>query len=100
MWIVIVVANLAIAAFNFYLAWRVWRLRRALAAATRGLLSAEASTHSVLYPAPGYIIIGQRGTRQLRDRYAQLDVQLARLRRLVAILLLLPKLWRRTRRRR
>ncbi len=100
MWIVIVGLNCAIAGLNFYAAWHVWQWRRGLAAAARGTLAAERSTHSVLYPAPEYILIGQRGTEQLRDRYAQLEWRLAKLRRLLAVLLLLPKLWCGVRRRR
>ncbi|NJL00079.1 MAG: hypothetical protein HC910_05735 [Spirulinaceae cyanobacterium SM2_1_0] len=100
MWIVIVALNCLIAGLNFYAAWYVWSWRRGLAAATRGLVIAERSTHNVLAPAPRYIKLGQQGTRQLRDRYGQLEVRVARLQQLLAILLRLPGLWRRLQRRR
>lgn len=84
--------NLVIALFCFYVAWRLWRLTQTLGAVADALTNWERNTHNTLNPAviPPAILLGQRGTAQLRGRYAQLQRQLQRLQQAIALVGLLP----------
>ncbi|MBD2329643.1 hypothetical protein [Alkalinema sp. FACHB-956] len=73
---VILILNGFLATFCFYIAWRVWQFRRVLIQATAALDTAEQATHRVLQDAPEAILQGQISTRQLRQRYRQLEVNL------------------------
>ncbi|NEO27203.1 MAG: hypothetical protein F6K03_09980 [Kamptonema sp. SIO4C4] len=98
MLVVVVVLNCAIALLNFYLAWKIWRWRRAIGRAATVLARVERRVHRVLSPAPGYIDRGQRGTASLRRRYAILTRQLQHLQQILQVLRLFPLAWRITRR--
>ena len=73
---VILILNGLLATFCFYIAWRVWQFRRVLTQATVALYTAEQATHRVLQDAPDAILQGQISTRQLRQHYRQLEVNL------------------------
>ncbi|OUC12190.1 MAG: hypothetical protein B0A82_23835 [Alkalinema sp. CACIAM 70d] len=73
---VILIINGLLASFCFYIAWRVWQFRQVLTQATAALDTAERATHQVLQDAPEAIMQGQISTRQLRQRYRQLEVNL------------------------
>lgn len=88
MLVAVVVLNVLLALFCFYVAWQVWQLRRALAQAADALLAAEQSTHSVLYGAPKAILGGQLGTRQLRQQYQQLKPKYEQVRQALTLLAL------------
>ena len=78
-----------------YVAWQVWNLRRVLANVADTLISVERNTYAVLHGAPNAIIKGQRGTRQLRKQYRQLQTQLQRAEQVLGLLSLGQTAWRR-----
>jgi hypothetical protein len=90
----VVVINLLLALFCFYLAWKVWQFRRAIANAADALLIAEQNTHNVLHGAPDAILKGQIGTSQLRQRYQQLEPQYQKARQALALLSIGQTIWR------
>lgn len=96
--IVVVVLNTLIALINFYIAWRVWKIRRTLAGVTKGILAAVSNTYNVLHPAPKAIYMGQKGTRTLRKQYQQYEIQLERLGQILALIRLGLGVWGRRRR--
>lgn len=89
---VVVGLNVLISLLCLYVAWRLWKLRRALAAATRAITSAERSTYKVLHGAPRAIYRGQSGVQGLSERYSQLELQLQRVRQVLALLGLLQRI--------
>lgn len=84
--------NIIIALFGFYVAWRLWRLGLVLSNIADSLVLWERNTHNVLNPTviPPAIRLGQTGTARLRRQYAQLQLQVQRLRQLMAVVSLLP----------
>jgi hypothetical protein len=97
---VVVILNLLISLFGFYLAWRIWKLRRVLAAAADLVASAEQSTYRVLHGAPQAISRGQIGVHGLKKRYQQLEFQLQRVQRVLMVLGFIQKTYQSRRRRR
>ena len=91
----VVVINLLLALFCFYLAWKVWQFRRAIANAADALLVAERNTHKVLHGAPNAILKGQIGTSQFRQRYQQLEPHYQKARQALALLSVGQTVWRR-----
>lgn len=82
----VVILNTLIALLNFYIAWRVWKIRRVLAGATKAILAADRNTYNVLHPAPRAIAIGQKGTLALRNQYGKLQKQLQQLVQILALI--------------
>lgn len=80
----VVIFNTLLALLNFYIAWRVWKIRRVLAGATKAIQAADRNTYNVLHPAPSAIAIGQKGTLALRKQYGNLGKQLERLGQILA----------------
>jgi hypothetical protein len=100
MLIVVVILNLLISLFGFYLAWRIWKLRRVLAAAADLVSRAEQSTYRVLHGAPQAISRGQLGVHGLKKRYQHLEFQLQRVQRVLMVLGFIQKTYQSRRRRR
>jgi hypothetical protein len=92
----VVIFNLLVSLICLFVAWRVWKLRLALAAAADVLASVERSTYSVLHGAPRGIINGQIGTRGLRERYQGLEPQLQKLQQVLQLLGLAQTVLRRS----
>lgn len=90
---VVVVLNTFIALINFYIAWRVWKIRRVVAGAAKAILAAERSTYKVLHGAPNAISKGQTGVSAVRSRYQQLELQIQQVQQIVALLSLVGKVW-------
>lgn len=78
--------NLLITVINFYVAWRIWKLRRVLANITRTLTKVEGTLRVVLIPTPVVVGKGQLGTQQLSDRYQKLTLLLQQLQPLLALI--------------
>src|SRR4028118_543837 len=95
---VVVVLNVLISLLCLYVAWQVWNLRRALAAAADVLTLAERNTHVVLDGAPEAISQGQLGIHGARESYQKLKLQLQKIRQVLTILGLVQNVWRSTRR--
>lgn len=82
--ILVVIFNTLLALLNFYIAWRVWKMRRVLAGATKAIQAAGRNTYNVLHPAPRSLAIGQKGTLALRKQYKKLEKQLEQLEQILA----------------
>jgi hypothetical protein len=82
--------NVTFALFGFYVAWRLWQIKQALAAAADAVLQWEYNTHRGLNPevTPKAILLGQQGTAALRQRYASVQRQLQQLQRIFAVFLM------------
>ncbi|HBB30924.1 MAG TPA: hypothetical protein DDZ80_28100 [Cyanobacteria bacterium UBA8803] len=91
---VVVILNVLISLLCFYAAWRIWKLRRALAIAADAISSAERNTHKVLNGAPTAIERGQSGVGGLRERYQQLEIQWQRVEQVLTLLVVLQRIWR------
>ncbi|MCW6038240.1 hypothetical protein K4A83_18460 [Spirulina subsalsa FACHB-351] len=87
--------NVLLALVNFYVAWKIWRLGRSLAEATKVMTSLERTIHNIFYPAPMVIIKGQVGTRVFREACARWGYQVGQVERILRLLTGLPRLWRR-----
>lgn len=95
MLIFVISCNLALTTLNLYIALRLWQLRRTLIKVTRTLTYVERRIDRVLYTAPEFVIKGQQGTYALRLYYQQLGFQLEQLQKLVNVVNLGLRVWRR-----
>jgi hypothetical protein len=86
MLIAVIVLNLALATYGFYLTWQMWKLRQAFSRAADVLILAEQNTHRVLYGAPGAIERRQLGAQRLRQTYRQLEPQVRQAQQALALL--------------
>lgn len=98
----VIVINIAIALLGFYVAWRIWLVKQALATAASVLASWERNTHWALNPerTPDLILRGQQATASLREGYARLEYQMQQLQKIFAIALIGLRLLQRGGRRR
>ncbi len=90
---VVVVINTLISLVLFYVARRVWRLRRRITRIANILDSAERKT-ARLAGAPAQIIKGQQTLQRLRQKTQPLEVQVARVRQIVKLLVVGQQIWR------
>jgi hypothetical protein len=90
--IIVVSLNILIALFGFYVAWRLWCLKTSLGQVANALLKWEENARHSLNPTqtPAVILQGKDTTVGLRRQYAQLQLQLNRLRHLMMLLSFLP----------
>lgn len=95
----VVVLNVLISLLCLYVAWQVWNLRRALAAAADVLTNVERNTYTLLHGAPNNIYLGQLGVHGLKERYQQLQLQLQRVQQVLALLGLIQSVFLRQSRR-
>ncbi len=100
MLIAIIATNLLISLACLYIARLIWRYRLIIEALERRILNMERQTYAVLSVAPEFVMTGQRGSEQLRQRYDQLQGQLRQLEQGVALVSLGLRLWKFPRRRR
>jgi hypothetical protein len=90
--ITVVSLNILIALLGFYVAWRLWRLKISLSGVADALLRWEQNARHSLDPAttPAAILTGQQKTASLRYQYAQLQVQVHRVRQVLKLLSFVP----------
>lgn len=93
MLIFVIVFNCILALINFYVAWKILRLRKTLANATQTLISLDRTLYNALHPTPRYVYMAQKGATNLRDRYGTLEGQLQKVQRLLNFLKLILKIW-------
>lgn len=86
MLIAVIIINLLISVTSLYVAWRLWKLRRVIDKAAKAVLNADRVTYNVLHATPKAISRGELGTRNVRKRYQQVELQLLRLRQIVDLL--------------
>ena len=86
--------NLAIALCGFYVAWRLWRLRRTLAAATVALTMLEQEAQLALRPdqASAQILQGRDAIVLTRTRYQRMQRQLRQLRQIFGMTAIILRL--------
>lgn len=89
----VVVFNVAIAAFNAYLVWKIWRWRRCLRRAHHTLTRIERQARRILQPAPWHLNQGATYTQNTRFAYQTLQRQIHQLQQLLTLLNLMRKLW-------
>lgn len=90
---VVLIINLIISLICLYVAGKIWRYRQILAKVADKVNAADRGTYRVLHSAPNAIIKGQKGTRSLRQKYQQLEIQIQQLQKIMVILRLGQKIW-------
>jgi hypothetical protein len=95
MMIIVVAINTLLSLVLFYVAWRVWKLKRKLKNITNTLIAAERSTHAVLYRAPNAIYVGQQSINNLRLRNQGLESQIQQIRQIFSLIAFGQQVWRR-----
>ncbi|MDY6940216.1 MAG: hypothetical protein SWY16_21490 [Cyanobacteriota bacterium] len=89
----VLIANVLVALVCFYLTWRVLKWRRTLARVADVLFDVERNTRHVLRDAPDVILLGKGGTRQFRRQYRQLELQMRRVRKVLALVSFGKRVW-------
>ena len=93
MLIFVITFNRFLVTINLYIAWRIWKLRLTLVKITETLKKVDRIIYNVLHGAPPPILGVQRSTRNLKQSYSQLELQIKQLRKILALLNLLVNLW-------
>ncbi|MEG3846227.1 hypothetical protein QT971_08700 [Microcoleus sp. herbarium19] len=91
----VVIINLMISLTCFYIAAKVWKIRRTIALFEVRIAAIERCSSNVLSKSPDFLAKRQQGARQLRRRYQQLELQLQQVQQLLELLGLGRTLWRR-----
>lgn len=91
----VVIINLLISLVCFYIAAKVWKIRRTIARLEMRIGAMERSSSKVLSTSPGFLGKRQQGVLQLRRRYQQLELQLQQVQQLLGLLGLGRMLWSR-----
>ncbi|MEG4230592.1 hypothetical protein QUA40_00520 [Microcoleus sp. Pol11C3] len=89
----VVIINLLISVVCFYIAAKVWKIRRTIARLEIRIAGMERRSSNVLSMSPGFLAKRQQGTRQLRRRYQQLELQLQQVQQFLGLLGLGRMLW-------
>lgn len=87
----VIIINVIISVICLYLAAKLWKLGKKIDKAANAILRADRGTYNVLHNAPGAIVQGEKGTRNLRQKYQQLQGQVQTLRQLIAVLTFMSK---------
>ncbi|MEG4109796.1 hypothetical protein [Microcoleus sp. S13_C5] len=95
----VVIINILISLVCFYIAAKVWKIRRTIARLEIRIAAIERCSSNVLSTSPDFLGKRQQGTRQLRRRYQQLELQLEQVQQLLGLLGLGRMLWSRRDRR-
>ena len=95
----VVIINLLISLVCFYIAAKVWKIRRTIALFEIRIAAIERCSSNVLSTSPHFFANRQQGARQLRLRYQQLELQLQQVQQLLGLLGLGRMLWSRRARR-
>ena len=95
----VVIINLLISVVCFYIAAKVWKIRGTIARLEIRIAAMERCSSNVLSTSPDFLGKRQQGTRQLRRRYQQLELQLQQVQQLFGLLGFGRMLWSRRDRR-
>lgn len=82
----VIVLNLVIALYGFYLTWQMWNLRRTFSQAADSLILAEQNTHNVLNGAPEAIESKGGSIRQFHQNYRALEPKLQQAQKALAVI--------------
>jgi hypothetical protein len=91
----IIMINLLISLVCFYIAAKVWKVRRRIERCETRIIAMNRCTSNVLIKSPDFIAKRQQAARQLRRNYLQLELQLQQVQQLLGLLGLGRMLWRR-----
>jgi hypothetical protein len=89
----VVIINLMISLVCFYIAARVWKIRRTIARFEVRIAAIERCSSNVLAKSPNFFAKRQQGAHQLRRNYQQLESQLQQVQQLLGLLGLGRMLW-------
>ncbi|MEG5057789.1 hypothetical protein QUB60_05620 [Microcoleus sp. A2-C5] len=89
----VVIINLMISVVCFYIATRVWKIRRTIARLEIRITAMERCSSNVLAKSPNFFAKRQQGAHQLRRDYQQLELQLQQVQQLLRLLGLGRMLW-------
>lgn len=93
MLIAVIIINVILSLVFFFVAWRLRKLKQTMNQVTKSILNADRVTYDVLHATPAALAKGELGTRNLRTRYQQVELQLLRLRQIVQLLSLGQTAW-------
>lgn len=93
MLIAVILINVILSLVFCFVAWRLWKLKQTMNQVTQSILNADRVTYDVLHGTPAALAKGELGTRNLRTRYQQVELQLLRLRQIVELLSLGQAAW-------
>jgi tRNA U38,U39,U40 pseudouridine synthase TruA len=91
----VVIINVLISLLCFYIAAKVWKVRRVLEGFESRIAAMNRCTSYVLSKSPDFIATRQQAARQLRRNYLQLELQLQQVQQLLGLLGWGRMLWRR-----
>jgi hypothetical protein len=89
----VVIINLMISVVCFYIAARVWKIRRTIALFEVRIAAIDRCSSNVLSKSPDFLAKRQQGVHQLRRNYQQLELQLQQVQQLLGLLGLGRRLW-------
>ncbi|MEG3937905.1 hypothetical protein QT995_07045 [Microcoleus sp. S36b_A3] len=89
----VVIINLLISIVCFYIAARVWKIRRTIALLEFRIAAIDRCSSNVLGKSPDFFAKRQQGAHQLRRNYQQLELQLQQVRQLLGLVGLGRMLW-------
>ncbi len=90
----VILVNLCITVVNFYLAVKIWQLRRWLICFNKSLVDCENSIQNILYFGTAILSQKQKNINNLRQRYQLLQLQWQKIRQILFLLNLTVRLWR------
>lgn len=93
MLVFVVIFNLLIALLNLLIAWKIWQLRQVLAKLADIFIAVELTSRKLLSAASAELAPAKKRTRNLKESYRQLQVQLQLLRQILTLLSLVNKIW-------
>lgn len=91
----VLIINLLISLVCFYIAAKMWKLRRILEGFESRLAAMNRCTTNILAQSPDFLGKRQQAARQLRRNYLQMELQLQQIQQLLGLLGLGRMLWRR-----
>jgi len=89
----VVIINLMISVVCFYIAARVWKIRRTIARFEVRIAAIGRCSSHVLGKSPNFLAKRQQSAHQLRRNYQQLESQLQQVQQLLGLLGLGRTLW-------
>ena len=95
--IVVVTINLIITTFNFYLAIKLWQLRKLFALITTALINCDNYLYAVLRVTPQILLKEQANIYHFRKRYQLWQLQLQKIQQIIVVLNWMYRTWRRMR---
>lgn len=93
--IVVLTINLIITTFNFYLALKIWQLRKLFALITTALINCDSYLYLVLRLTPSILLQEKTNIYHFRKRYQLWQLQLQKIQQIIVVLNWMYRVWRR-----